>query len=65
VTPTRSDFNCLLVSSSPALNQSYPPGGDFDAGLLRTPVLKCGTKIKLTFYLSVVQDFRSMLISWI
>ncbi len=30
VTPTRSDFNCQLVSSSPALNQVYPPGGDFD-----------------------------------
>ncbi|PKO05447.1 MAG: hypothetical protein CVU41_12515 [Chloroflexi bacterium HGW-Chloroflexi-3] len=30
VTPTRSDFNCQLVSNSPALNQSYPPGGDFD-----------------------------------
>jgi hypothetical protein len=30
MTPTRSDFNCQLVSSSPALNQSYPPGGDFD-----------------------------------
>lgn len=30
VSPTRSDFNCQLVSSSPALNQVYPPGGDFD-----------------------------------
>lgn len=30
VTPTRSDFNCQLVSISPALNQVYPPGGDFD-----------------------------------
>lgn len=30
ITPTRSDFNCQLVSSSPALNQVYPPGGDLD-----------------------------------
>ena len=30
VSPTRSDFNCQLVSSSPAFNQVYPPGGDFD-----------------------------------
>lgn len=30
VSPTRSDFNCQLVSSSPPLNQVYPPGGDFD-----------------------------------
>ncbi len=30
VTPTRSDFNCQLVSSSPPVNQVYPQGGDFD-----------------------------------
>lgn len=30
VSPTRSDFNCQLVSSSPSFNQTYPPGGDFD-----------------------------------
>ena len=30
VTATRSDFNCQVVSFSPALDQVYPPGGDFD-----------------------------------
>ncbi|HSM25822.1 MAG TPA: NBR1-Ig-like domain-containing protein [Anaerolineaceae bacterium] len=29
-TATRTDFNCQVVSSSPAMNQTYPPGGDFD-----------------------------------
>lgn len=30
ITPTRSDFNCQLVTFSPELNRVYPPGGDFD-----------------------------------
>jgi hypothetical protein len=30
ITPTRSDFNCQLVASSPSFNQIYTPGGDFD-----------------------------------
>ena len=30
ITPTRSDFNCQLVTFSPALDRIYPPGGDFD-----------------------------------
>lgn len=30
ITPTNSDFNCQVVSSSPKFNQVYPPGGDFD-----------------------------------
>lgn len=29
-TATRTDFNCQVASSSPAWNQTYPPGGDFD-----------------------------------
>ncbi len=29
-TPTRSDFNCQVVSISPPQNQVYTPGGDFD-----------------------------------
>lgn len=30
ISPTRSDFNCQLVESSPPLNQVYTAGGDFD-----------------------------------
>lgn len=29
-TPTRSDYNCQVVSSSPANNQVFSPGQDFD-----------------------------------
>lgn len=30
VTPTSSAYACEIVSSYPAYNQSFPPGGDFD-----------------------------------
>jgi len=30
VTPTRSDFNCQVVSFAPPIDRVYPSGGDFD-----------------------------------